>query len=367
MSDFKHQRRRTNSNALSLRSAGSAGGGGHARGISRAVIQPRSTHTSDEFLKPFLQSSFDPANFFNANLPPVQQRSGEGAATGGTADLSSQAQALITQLNTHTTRLSNTLTTLTDDILRSGSRLAYEVELLRGETVGLNETLHETLADDVRKFVPEGLPTEPAVTRINEEQEEMEEATTTSTEPEFVKQLQTLTLVRARLDSVIKTFGDSMEFVFPPSELSVSSSFLSVSAPEPGSEQQSSEEKGQQVLAKLRGEIADLLDTPADPVEGIAQAAQRVEELKELTTVWRGTREEKGRMRFIESLAKMVEDKHRELMREMELAAKKNEAVAATGRTRKSSVTRDAAVEEAKVVPGGFGLLNQLQRLRSGL
>jgi hypothetical protein len=32
---------------------------------------------------------------------------------------------------------------LTDEILRSGGRLAYEVEVLRGETIGLSETLTE--------------------------------------------------------------------------------------------------------------------------------------------------------------------------------------------------------------------------------
>ncbi|KAF4987957.1 hypothetical protein FDECE_15240, partial [Fusarium decemcellulare] len=186
-------------------------------------------------------------------------------------------------------------------------------------------------------------------------------------DPEFIKQLQTLTLVRSRLDSVIKTFGDAMEFVFPPSEVSVSSGFLSVSAPEPGSAQQSSEEKGQEVLKKTRNEISDLLNKSEDPVQGIEKAAQKIEHLKELTLVWKDTAEEKGRNKFIESLAKMVEDRHRDLMKEMEQAAKKEGKVETT-RSRKGSVTRDAAVvvEDTKS-PGGFGLISQLQKLRSGL
>lgn len=362
--EFKHTRRRTNSTAHSLRSNGS----GHARGISRQIITPKTTHTSDDFLKPFLTPSFDPAAFLNSNLPPLQ-----GAGTGGTAELSTQAQSLVSQLNAHTTRLSTTLTGLTDDILRSGSRLAYEVELLRGETVGLGELMGETLQEDIKKFVPEGVSTEPAhdATRRDEYDDANESE---GLDPAYVKQLQTLTLVRERLESVVKTFGDAMDFTFPPSELSVGSSFLSVSAPEPGSAQQSSEEKGQQVLKKYREEIATILSSsPDDQVEGIAKAAQRIEELKELTTVWKGTAEEKGRNRFIDSLAKLVEDKHKELMKEMETLAKKESAQGTvSGRPRKSSVnSRDgqaaaAAAEESKL-PGGFGLLNQLQRLRSGL
>ncbi|KAK0387993.1 hypothetical protein NLU13_4237 [Sarocladium strictum] len=370
--ELKHGRRRTNSTAVS------SPRNGHMRGVSRQVAVPKSSHTSDDFLQPFIQPTFEPSAFLNASLPPLQNQQQQRTATGGIqgsvplAELSTQAQSLLSQLNAHTTRLSSTLTHLTDDILRSGSRLAYEVELLRGETLSFSETMNETLKDDIKKFVPEGLPQEPDLA----DDGERSKADTTETvkdgisedDPEHIKQLQTLTLVRARLESVIKTFGDAMEFVFPPSELSVSSSFLSVSAPEPGSAQQSSEQKGQEVLRKLRDDIHTTLTKSEDPIQGIAQAAERIEELKELTKVWRGTAEEKGRAKFIESLAKMVEDRHRELMREVELANKRDEGV---GRARKGSVTRDAgvvnAMEETKGGLGGFGLMSQLQKLRSGL
>lgn len=371
--ELKHGRRRTNSTAVS------SPRNGHMRAVSRQVALPKSSHTSDDFLRPFLQPTFEPSAFLNASLPPLQNQQ-QRTTTGGSqdsvplAELSTQAQSLLSQLNAHTTRLSSTLTQLTDDILRSGSRLAYEVELLRGETLNFSETMNETLKDDIKKFVPDGLSQEPDAKAIDDEDKSKADATDTpkdgisEDDPEHIKQLQTLTLVRARLESVIKTFGDAMEFVFPPSELSVSSSFLSVSAPEPGSAQQSSEQKGQEVLRNLRDEIQTTLTKSDDPIQGIAQAAERIEELKELTKVWRGTAEEKGRAKFIESLAKMVEDRHRELMREVELANKRQEGV---GRTRKGSVTRDAAVvnamEESKGGLGGFGLMSQLQKLRSGL
>ena len=357
-SDWKHTRRRTNSVAL-------------GRGQFKQIAEPKSSHTADDFLQPFLGPNFDAAQFLNSNLPPLQQRSTSGAdGPAPLAELSTQAQALVSQLNAHTTRLSGTLTQLTDDILRSGSRLAYEVELLRGETLGLTETMNEKLQEDIRKFVPGGVQVdmEDAIreSRVNGDKNGASDKEEED-EPPYVKQLQTLTLVRARLESVIKTFGDAMDFTFPPSELSVSSSFLSVSAPDPGSDKQSSEERGQQVLKQLRTEISSLLTGSDDAITGIERAARRVEELKELTSVWKGTAEEKGRNRFIESLAKMVEDKHRELMREMEQAAKRDGKVEAS-RSRKSSVSsRDAPPTEESKLPGGFGLINQLQRLRSGL
>ncbi|RKK86850.1 hypothetical protein BFJ71_g13643 [Fusarium oxysporum] len=371
--DLKTGRRRATSSAATRP--------GHTRRKSRAVIQPKSTHTSDEFLQDFLDPTFDPATFLNSALPPLQQRSipGRTGDVAPLAELSTQAQTLISQLNAQTSRLSTTLTHLTDDILRSGSRLAYEVELLRGETLSLQETMNETLHDDIKMFVPEGLQeaieAKNAAAAAAKEDRSAAPSTTAAAvtndganpdDPEFIRQLQTLTLVRARLDSVIKTFGDAMEFVFPPSEISVSSGFLSVSAPEPGSAQQSSEEKGKEVLKNIRNEISDLLNKSDDPIQGIEKAAQRIEQLKELNRVWKDTAEEKGRNKFIEGLAKTVEDKHRDLMKEMEQTKEKTKV---ESRSRKGSVTRDAAATAAEDTksPGGFGLISQLHKLRGGL
>ncbi|KAM4060004.1 ribosomal protein [Hirsutella rhossiliensis] len=359
-SDAKVGRRRTDSSATSWQ---------RTKKSPDQAIKSKSSHTADPFLQDFLSPSFDPAAFLNATLPPLGKRQGPGQ--GGPepvplAELSAQAQALLSQLNAHTTRLSNTLTQLTDDILRSGSRLAYEVELLRGETLGLSESLHETLQDDIKQFIPGGLQQEAAGTG-GDGGESAAQPGGEAEDPDYIKQLQTLTLVRSRLDSVIKTFGNAMDFTFPPSELSVGSSFLSVSAPDPGSEQQSSEERGQQVLKQLRDEISGLLNAGDEPVQGIERAATRIEELKELTSVWKGTAEEKGRNKFIEGLAKMVEDRHRELMREMELQAAKKEGKTAAATKRRGSPREAGPAEDSRTLPGGFGLMSQLQKLRSGL
>jgi uncharacterized phage infection (PIP) family protein YhgE len=341
---------------------------------SKHTAKPKSVHTSDEFLHDFLNPSFDPVKYLNANLPPLAPKSGFSQQSGAVplADLSKETNGLLSQLNAQTTRLSTTLTQLTDDILRSGSRLAYEVELLRGETLSLSEALNETLLEDIKTFVPGGLDATAGEKRRPSTTENDSGATQPSetnvpvpggdkainSEPLYIQQLRTLTLVRSRIETVVKTFGDAMDFPFPPSELSVGSSFLSVSAPEPGSDQQSSEEKGQQTLKKLREDIAEMLRRRDDPVAGIEQAANRIENLKELTKIWKGTSEEKGRNKFIESLAKMVEDRHRELVKEREAGKPDG--------SRRTETT--AASEEAKPPPpGGFGLISQLQKLRSGL
>ncbi|KAJ1338479.1 conserved oligomeric Golgi complex subunit 7 [Microdochium nivale] len=349
----------------------------HARGLpiqgvrpAAAVKQPaapKSAHVSDPYLQSFLTPTFDPADYLNSILPPFQAhpqnaRSQDKSASLG--ELSAQAQSEVSQLNAHTTRLTNTLTQLTDDILRSGSRLAYEVELLRGETLSLSEALTEGLADDIALFVPkeDGTKTVPKPpTSIPEPSD----APVDPSEPVYITQLRTLTLVRERLDSVVKTFGDAMGFVFPPSELSVSSSFLSVSAPEPGAEAHSTEDKGQLVLKALREEISDMITKSSDPVDGLEKATQRIEELKNLSNVWRGTAEEKGRAKFIDSLAKMVEDRHKELVRELEQKGRTGDKVEAGINQSKTILDSQAASSDSK--GSGYGLMSQWQRLRTGL
>ncbi|KAL5594081.1 hypothetical protein BROUX41_001128 [Berkeleyomyces rouxiae] len=351
---------------------------------STQPMMPKSDHVGDPFLASFLVPLFDAAEFLNNTLPPLRGVGAPSAASATTkapvslTDASNEVQALVTQLNSHTTRLSTTLTQLTDDILRSGSRLAYEVELLRGETLSFSETLDETLQDEFKKFVPEGVdsttvllprPTAsletappPSATDLKDPDFNGDSLKLNPNDPECIRQLQTLTTVRSRLDSVIQTFGDAMEFVFPPSELSVTSSFLSVSAPEPGSDDQSSEERGQQVLKKLRQEISDLLDDKEDPVTGVEKAALRIEQLKDLNTVWKGTAEEKGRAKFIESLAAMVEERHEQLLREAETKAAAEKAARGT-----SSRAAAAPTQESAPVSGYAGFMSQFQKIREAV
>jgi hypothetical protein len=359
--DSKSARRRGNSNATNKPIA-----------QKTAFIEPKSAHLADPALQPFLNPSFDPADYLNSTLPSLQS-SGISSARGGVplAELSAQTQTLLSQLSAHTTRLTTTLTQLTDEILRSGSRLAYEVEVLRGETLGLSEALTEGLQDDVLKFVPGGLEQDLArkpsrgvetngtrrrASTVTAPKTPIREEAPPSLDPPYITQLRTLTLVRSRLESVIKTFGEAMAWTFPPSEVSVTSSFLSVSAPEPGSQQHSVEEKGQQVSKQLRDEIADLL-IGGDPVDGIEAAAKRVEEMKELAVVWKGTAEERARVKFVESLAKLVEDRHRELLRE----AENNDRLA----QRVETLQEEGVMDESKP-QSGYSFLSQFQKYRGG-
>merc|ERR1712093_288380 len=347
--DSRSARRRQNSNAASKAL--------QTQNKPIPFIEPKSTHVSDPALQPFLNPSFDPAEYLNATLPSLQSSNSSQSARGSVplAELSTQTQTLLSQLS--------------DEILRSGSRLAYEVEVLRGETLGLSEALTEGLQDDIVKFVPGGLDQEltrkqSKATDTNGHRRRSSTITVPKTpvreevpaivDPPYIQKLRTLTLVRSRLETVIKTFGDAMAWTFPPSEVSVTSSFLSVSAPEPGSEMHSTEEKGQQVSKKLRDEIADLL-IGEDPVDGIEAAAKRVEELKELAIVWKGTAEERARTKFVDNLAKMVEDRHRDLLREAEQDT----------RLRQRVETLEEEVSSGDSKPqSGYGFLSQLQKLR---
>jgi hypothetical protein len=398
--DAKSTRRRQSSAA----STTSQNAAIHARQPSK--IQAKSAHVADPYLQNFLDPNFDAVEYLNKTLPPLQGSSGSRSSSQGAvslAELSSQGQTVLSHLNAHTTRLTNTLTQLTDDILRSGSRLAYEVELLRGETLSLAETLTEGLHDDISKFVPGGIkegvdgkalsgevtkdtgdqpsardvaavPLTPAVATTTVTPSDAQRSAAANTtgitpldEPIYITQLRTLVLVRSRLDSVIKTFGDAMEFVFPPSELSVSSSFLSVSAPDAGGQNHSTEEKGQQVLQTHRDEISSLLISTSDPVKGIEDAARRIEELKELNKVWKGTAEEKGRTKFIDGLSKMVEDRHRDLLKEMEQASRRDTSKAdADPAPKRNSSESDSTLTDNKGY-GSYNLISQFQKLRGGM
>ncbi|KAG4217715.1 hypothetical protein PC116_g33805, partial [Phytophthora cactorum] len=131
-------------------------------------------------------------------------------------------------------------------------------------------------------------------------------------------------------------------------------------------EAHSTEEKGQQVLKQLKEEISGYLTKSADPVEGIEKAAHRIEELKELTKVWKGTAEEKGRTKFIEGLAKMVEDRHKELLKEVEQNNRRDGKADSDGSSKKAAATANSDGGSAENKPL-YGIMSQLQRLRAGL
>ncbi|KAF3040031.1 hypothetical protein E8E11_006272 [Didymella keratinophila] len=329
---------------------------------------PKSSHVSGPALAPFLQPSFDPAEYLNATLPSLSLSGRPVKGTSASlADLSSQTQDLLSQLNAQTTRLSATLTQLTDDILRSGGRLAYEVEVLRGETIGLTDTLEDGLKEDITKFLPGGLALEAdaqepisrrqseAAQQDSDAAEPLQDTTQalpTDATPEYITSLRTLTTVRSRLENVIKVFGEAMHWTIPPSDVSLGSSLISVSAPEPGSDNASLEQRGKEFASTLRSEIADLIT--GDPEEGPAKAEARIQALRDLAVVWKGTAEEKARAKFVEGLVKVAEDKQKEVEKERERS--------------KGSGGRSASIAKPQLPPvkeqGRGSFLENLSRIR---
>jgi hypothetical protein len=321
--------------------------------------------TSNQPVSPnFADPNFDPAEFLNESLSPLTVASSQPNAsrTQGSVpltELSAQVQSLLSQISAQNLRLSSTLSQLTDEILRSGGRLAYEVEVLRGETIGLSETLTEVLRDDIAKFVPESSPderkTEQAEDVPNEDEMETTEEEKTPAnpkDPEYITNLRTLNQVRSRLEDVVQTFGDAMEWPLPPSEISFSSSFISVSGPDLGPDGHDREEKGQEMMKKLRTEVTDLLDSEGGGNAGLNAANRRVEALRVLATVWNSSAEEKARNRFVDSLAKIVDDRRRSL----DQAAEQNQ--------RASSKSQPEARRDSDSGAPAGGLFRNLQRLR---
>ena len=340
---------------------------------SAAASNSTTTHVADPALAPFLQPQFDPADYLNATLPSlslssVASRPLKQGTSVSLAELSSQTQDLLSQLNAHTTRLSTILTQLTDDILRSGARLAYEVEVLRGETSSLTETLTDGLKPDVSKFVPGGLSLPKAPTdhvdvanavsadhpasEENPKSADAEADPATST-PDYISHLRVLTLVRTRLDAVIKVFGEALHWTLPPSDLSLTSGLISVSGPDAASDVSTREQKGKEFAAALRAEIADLI--AGDPEQGVDAAQIRIQALRDLAVVWKGTAEEKARAKFIDGLVKIVEERQRDVEKEKRKGARGGVAT-----------VQKAAAAAAAPAPqrSGGGFLDNLQRIR---
>ena len=271
------------------------------------------SHVSESNVEPFLQGDFDPADYLNNALPSLstssRSRPTQQDRSVPLPELSAQLQSLLPQLNAQMLRMSTALTQLTDEIIRSGGRLAYEVELLRGETLGLKDSLEGTLKNDIDAFVrssiTSGLNGQPESTANGDTAESKKDA-----ESETLEQLKTLTSVRARLDSVIKVFGEAMEWPIAPSDLSAGSSIISVTAPGVGEDFQGRETKGKAYAEKLRNEVNELAGSGKDSAS-IEAANARIDELRQLAQVWKGTSEEKARLKQVEILQKIVDDKQK--------------------------------------------------------
>ena len=287
-------------------------------------------HLTDTSLTPFLSSTFSPTEYLNATLPSLT--STKQQQTAPLSAIASQTQSHIATLNAQTSRLSSTLTGLTDDILRTSSRLAYEVELLRGEALSLADSLSSRgdLSEYIHRFVPENLdttnqlskaPTSPSKT--NDDSVGLSDAVvsgglahpydhvdkTTPAEPEALPRLRTLLHVRAQLQSVIQCFNLALSFPLPPSlTATATSSLISVNPP---NQDPDLEIKGLAALSRLKQEVLDLLADADGRGGGTTRARERIAELRDLCMIWKGTGEERARLKWVDGLDQLIDDEIR--------------------------------------------------------
>jgi len=308
------------------------------------------------------QAQFDPVDFLNDTLPGLslssQTQNSKATRSAQIQTTATESLALLSSLNTINVRASSELTTLTDEIIRSGNRLAYEVEVLRGDVNGFHELLTDSLKDDIQQFVKTEAVAGPSTV---DDAEARQIATSTPTnEPEFMTQLRLLGKVKTRLESVITVFGEAMKWPMPPSEVS-GASLISVSAPELGIQSTEEDDKAQDVLRQLRAEIMDSMGQESAGYRGLEAAASKVEEYQRLAMLWKGTGEEKARLKFVDSLIKLVEDRRRVLdARETARNARPDgsgRSSSAMGRNQKGANEGGAAA----------GLFRNLQRFKDDL
>jgi hypothetical protein len=186
-------------------------------------------------------------------------------------------------------------------------------------------------------------------------------------EPGFIQHLRMLSQVKARLEDVINVFGEAMKWPLAPSELSITSSLITVSAPEPGSDTHTQEERAREAAKRLRSEVTNLLDSGDGGYAGIEAATIRMESLRSLMTVWKGTAEEKARTKFVDSLAKLIDDRIKLLDARQDLSkqgmgAPPQRPSSMLGRPSPSNIRADRNANDSSNQPGG--LLRNLQRLR---
>lgn len=273
-----------------------------------------SQHASLEGL---LDEQFDAVQYLDDLLPSLDLTSkGQSAKQNRVAQIQSvsvETQSLLSKLNTYNVRTSTVLTNLTDEILRSGNRLAYEVEVLRSDASSLYDLLSTTLQQDIHQFVQQQVAkADVDFLDVNGQIPTTDDSTVVG-DPEFMRQLRVLGHVKLRLEEVIRVFGDALKWPIPPSDVSVASSLISVSAPELGVASSAEDDKARAAIRQFREEITDLLNSEGGGQAGLNAASKRVQSFQDLAVVWKGTAEERARSKVVDGFANIVEDRRRAL------------------------------------------------------
>lgn len=337
---------------------------------SPSLTISRSSSITDPHLTPFLSTSFSPIDYLNATLPSSSTTSNNATKSTSVSlsALASQTQAHVSALAAQSTRLTETLNALTDDILRVSPRLTYEVELLRGEAISLSDSLSPSghLHASVAQFVPDTSTS--ALSPVDQPREQAPILPPSNIDPAHpatnlqivapVDSLRTLLHVRSRLTRVSQIFSLALSWPFPPSLLP-KSSLISVSSPA----DHTYEAQGQAACARLRQETLDLL---AETDDGVSKATEMVQELRACVEVWKGTGEEKARGKFVDELEEIIAEERRKIGGRNPVKESLKPSFGASGSAPPTGLNRGIPTPSSRSTDttSGPGFLRNLQRLR---
>lgn len=111
----------------------------------------------------------------------------------------------------------------------------------------------------------------------------------------------------------------------PPSLLTTTTSnIISVNPPNADPD---AEAKGQAALGRLKQDVLDLLADTEGRGGGVERARARIEELRDVCVIWKGTSEERARAKWVDGLEAMVEEE----VRKREEGRRKGQVVAVGG------------------------------------
>lgn len=284
--------------------------------------------------------------------------------------ISSKTTILLSTLDLQTQRLLITLQTLTDEILRLTPRLGYEVDLLRSDVLSLSTALNTDLLPDITHFQSS---TSKKTTLATDATQDV--TTTADTKPDVLSKLEMLATVRARLEDVIRIFGEAMAWPLNDSE------DTGPDAPADASESTYGFPVPTRTPSPIRalesGNYGQKKKVTTNPIEEILYllscddlpaASKKIRRLRKLATVFEGTIEGPARTAVVEALeAKVTEEEEKK-----KAIWKQQERRQAVGREEeKRKAEEDAEKAESGGWAGGrdgyYGLINQLSRMRGGI
>ncbi|KAF8456662.1 hypothetical protein BGX38DRAFT_1162462 [Terfezia claveryi] len=370
-----------------------------------------STLLTDPILAPFLAPSFTVVDYVNSTLPPLlppsttlptqpkhdtkvqlQQQLSQPSHVSSNhnalplSQIHPKITALLSALDIQTHRLITHLQNLTDEILRVAPRLSYEVEVLRGGVVGLGEDL-EKMGSKAARFSPSASKDSADVTSAGD--------CGLNNKPEALKRLETLSTIRARLEEVIAIFGEAMNWPLPVatsesstqntnSNLGVNSpSYYNLSpapSPPPFIKEINKANSAAKAATKTVNPTAEISYFLAANL--VPQARSRIQELRLLAGVFKGTIEGGIRLELVEELARKVREVEKLRDGRNKGFSAKEERMVMPQRARKEEAFREEMGgdtgggridnNENNTVASGFGvgregyygLINQLQRMR---